>query len=424
MKALIKEQRFIPFRKTDIITMCCGDGVLSPQKIKAFKSVCNLLSSIFHFQFHTTLESLKDCYAPINPDTDTDTDTKLVYPTSEAEKNQLETTLVTELTQLLNAANFKEINKDKLTSALETESIFKIRLNVNFDDFKQVLFFRRGESIKEETLVSWFGLRQKTIQFVNYGRVVMYIKFKDQAYFDGQKRKNLLFSPGTTIIKLFRNIPSADIEMLFPNSEVQMKTIDKLIIGVPATIGGIFMLATKLGTTLILIVALLSFWLGISEKPINLDKNSLLMLAVGFGTLFGFLWKQFNQFKNRKIRFMKTLSDNLYFKSLDNNTGVFHRLIDAAEEEENKETILAYYFLLCAGKALTEKELDESIENWFETQHQTTIDFEVDDAIRKLVKLDLVKTHNNTYMAIPLDQAQKKLSTTWNNYFKLNTTSS
>ena len=43
---------------------------------------------------------------------------------------------------------------------------------------------------------------------------------------------------------------------------------------------------------------------------------------------------------------MKTLADNLYFKNLDNNTCVFHRLIDATEEEENKEVILAYYFLL------------------------------------------------------------------------------
>ena len=37
---------------------------------------------------------------------------------------------------------------------------------------------------------------------------------------------------------------------------------------------------------------------------------------------------------------MKALSDNLYFKNLDNNAGVFHHLIDAAEEEEVKEAIV------------------------------------------------------------------------------------
>jgi hypothetical protein len=34
-----------------------------------------------------------------------------------------------------------------------------------------------------------------------------------------------------SLIKLFHNVPKADLEMLFPNSRVRMKTIDKLIIG-------------------------------------------------------------------------------------------------------------------------------------------------------------------------------------------------
>ena len=41
--------------------------------------------------------------------------------------------------------------------------------------------------------------------------------------------------------------------MLFPNSEVRMKTIDKLIIGVPAAVSGVVVIVTKLGATLILL---------------------------------------------------------------------------------------------------------------------------------------------------------------------------
>ena len=36
---------------------------------------------------------------------------------------------------------------------------------------------------------------------------------------------------------------------------------------------------------------------------------------------------------------METLTRNLYFKNLDNNAGVFHRLANDAEEEESKEAI-------------------------------------------------------------------------------------
>ena len=52
---------------------------------------------------------------------------------------------------------------------------------------------------------------------------------------------------------------------------------------------------------------------------------------------------------------MKALSDNLYFKNLDNNAGVFYHLIDAAEEEEFKEAVLAYYFLLTAKDPVNQK---------------------------------------------------------------------
>ena len=178
------------------------------------------------------------------------------------------------------------------------------------------------------------------------------------------------------------------------------------------------MLATKLGGTLLLCGSLIAFWLGMRDEPVQLNQTNLLALAIGFGTLGGFLWKQFSNFKNRKIRFMKTLADNLYFKNLDNNMGVFHRLIDTAEEEECKEAILAYYFLSVAGKSLSALELDQEIENWFERKQHKVLDFEIDDALQKLLKLGLVKLiPNGHYEAIPLHKATQVLDAVWDNYF-------
>lgn len=406
-------QRFIPYRKSDIVQMCCDDSKYTEQEISQFCELCDLLSSIYHFQFHKSLEMLKDCYAPLNPDTDT----KTVYPKSTEDIRSQEDNLIQELRELLNAANFEIITKDDLNQALTEESLFKIRLNVDFDDFEKILFFRRGASIREETLVQWFGLRNKTVTFLNYDRVVIYVKFKDQAYFDQQEKKDLFFTPGSTLIKLFQNIPRSDLEMLFPNTEIRMKPIDKLMIGVPAAIGGIIMLATKLGATLILVGALLAFWIGIRDEPVVVDQTALLALAAGFGTLGAYLWKQFSNFKNRKIRFMKTLTDNLYFKNLDNNVGVFHRLIDAAEEEEFKESILAYYFLLQAEKPITIEALDNIIEHWFQENHQHALDFEIKDAIDKLEKLKLIEKREDKVSAISLGQARSRLEQQWDGYF-------
>ena len=134
-----------------------------------------------------------------------------------------------------------------------------------------------------------------------------------------------------------------------------------------SAVSGIVVIATKLGCTILLIASVISFWLGLTNTEIKIEQQQLIALALGLATLGGFLFKQVNKFKNRKIKFMKALSDNLYFKNLDNNTGVFHHLVDTAEEEEFKEAILAYYFLLAEDRDFTKTQLDETVERWFES---------------------------------------------------------
>jgi hypothetical protein len=339
-----------------------------------------------YFEFHRQVASLKDSYAPFNPDSDT----QLVRLYSAEEKKDLQSNLVSVLTEVLNAANFKKTTETDLDEALREESLFKIRLRVDFQDFENVIFYRRGETIREEVLKKWFGLKKERHRFTNYERVAVYIRFKEAEYFSSKKRKPLYFKPGSTIIKLFQNVPKADVEMLFPNSEVRMKTIDKLMIGIPAAVSGAVVVATKLGASILLIASVISFWLGLTDQEVVIEQNHLIALAAGLATVGGFLIRQVNKFKNRKIKYMKALSENLYFKNLDNNAGVFHHLIDAAEEEEFKEAVLAYSFLLTEDRDLTIAELDGAIENWFERAHQCLIDFEIEDAVDKLVRWGLV----------------------------------
>jgi hypothetical protein len=405
--------RFIPFRKADIIEMCINDSRLSEYDQNLFRQFCHILGSLIHFEFHHQVEMLKDCYSPFNPDADT----RLNYDYSEQEKKELQKKLVETLTAILNSANFEKITKTDLEEALKEESLFKIRLRVDFKDFDEVIFYQRGESIKEETLVKFFGLKKEPITFTNYDRVAIYIKFKEADHFKAKKQKNLYFTPGSTIIKLFQNVPKADLEMLFPNSEVRMKTVDKLIIGIPAAVSGIIVIATKLGASILLVASVIAFWLGLNNKEIKIEQQHLIALALGLATLGGFLFKQINKFKNRKIKFMKALTDSLYFKNLDNNTGVFHHLVDEAEEEEFKEAILAYYFLLVEDRDLTTTKLDETIESWFENKHNCRINFEVDDALHKLERWDLVSQDRNNLRRKDLIDALQQLDKIWDNYF-------
>lgn len=405
--------RFIPFRKVDVIEMCINDSRLSKYDQNLFRQLCHILGSLIHFEFHHQVEMLKDCYAPFNPDADT----RLNFDYSEQNKKALQKNLVEGLAAILNAANFQKITETDLEEALKEESLFKIRLRVDFNDFEEVIFYQRGESTKEETLIKFFGLKKEPITFTNYERVVIYIKFKKEDYFKAKRQKNLYFTPGSTIIKLFQNVPKADLEMLFPNSEVRMKTVDKLIIAIPAAVSGIVLTATKLGASILLIGSVVSFWLGLTKKEVKIEQQHLIALGLGLGTLGGFLFKQISKFKNRKIKFMKALSDNLYFKNLDNNTGVFHHLIDTAEEEEFKEAILAYYFLLVEDRDLTITELDETVERWFENKHNCRINFEIEDALHKLERWNLVSLDRNIIRRKNLNDAMQQLDKIWDDYF-------
>jgi outer membrane lipoprotein-sorting protein len=138
------------------------------------------------------------------------------------------------------------------------------------------------------------------------------------------------------------------------------------------------------------------------------------------GVFGGFIFKEWSKFKNRKIKFMKALSDNLYFKNLDNNAGVFHTLIDAAEEEDIKEALLAYTFLLKSKNGLTAQQLDDEIELWFKTKYQCTLDFEINDALEKLIRMRLVTSENQVYTVLSLDQAKVVLDEHWDNLFQYN----
>ena len=306
---------------------------------KALTSIASLLSDLFHFEYHRDLETLKNTYVELNPDRDT---RQVFSANTEAKDNQ--STFINKLEDILTAANYDEISRAELEQALASESLVKLQLHVNFDDFEKVLFYGRGEQKRSAVIESWFGLRKIPVNFKRYDRVVIFFQIKESQHFSAREIPQGLI-PGATLLKLFRNVPKADLEMLFPNTEVRMRLFDKLLIGVPAVVSGGVVLTTKLGSTLLLIAAFASFWLGFRNEPVVLDQTALIALAAGLATLGGFFWKQFSKFKNRKIQFMKTLTDNLYFWNLDNNAGVFYRLIDDAEEEEFKEAFLAYAFL-------------------------------------------------------------------------------
>lgn len=393
--------------------MCLQREGLAGEDADRFRSLARILGAFFHFEFQDTLHRLTDGYAPFDPDRDT----RRIRDLSDSERSECRRQLVDGLTEVLRRGNYVRIPEEDIHRAMAEESLFRIRLHVDLTDFEEILFFRRGETVRREKIRRLFGLGTKEIEVPTYDRVAVYVHFKERDWFDAKKRKNLPFQPGSMLLKLFSNIPRADLEMLFPNSQIRMKPIDKIVMGVPALAGIVVIVATKLAAVIGLIAALILFWLGVAEDRPTINSARLVALGAGLAAFGSYLAKQWMNYKNRKIRFMKALTENLYYRNLDNNAGVLKQLVDRAEGEELKEAILAYRFLLEEEDGLTLEELDARIERWLAERWEVDVDFDAEDALGKLERLGLARREQDNWRVLPLEEALRELDRRWDGAF-------
>ena len=398
---LIEPAHHIPFTKEDILSELVTQ--LDSDKITDANKFFMLIKNQVHLEFYQTIEELDHNYKPFNPNT--------VEQESSIQPDS--STFIKHLKYALTKANYKALGDAELAEALEATSLFKIRLFVDFNDYQQTILFTRGESIRKEEVALFGRFFKREIEFNNYDSVVMFLHLKDEIV-DSTLQESCV--PGSVVLKMFHNVPKADIEMLFPNTKIRMRLKDKLMIGIPALISGVVMAVTKLGASFIIIAALVGFWFGFSDEPVDLNKTSLLALMAGLGTIAGYMWKQFSGFNKKKLKFVQTLIENLYFKNLDNNEGVYYRLVNEAEKEEVKEILLAYFYLLQSKKPLDVKELDTGLEQWIKETWDCSVNFDIDDAIEKLKRLDLVTQVDSSFTAVNLSDAIQHLDHRWDNY--------
>jgi uncharacterized protein DUF3754 len=128
--------------------------------------------------------------------------------------------------------------------------------------------------------------------------------------------------------------------------------------------------------------------------------------------------RQWLRYQAQSLKYQKELTDNIYFRNVNNNAGIFDYMIGAAEEQECKEAFLAYYFLRTAKTAPTQAELEGQIEAWLKDTFDVDVEFEVDDALAKLDRLGLLRRSNERLSVPSPDATLALLDQVWGNYFQ------
>ena len=138
-------------------------------------------------------------------------------------------------------------------------------------------------------------------------------------------------------------------------------------------------------------------------------------LATSIFGVIGIVVRQVMNFFNTRNKYMLTLSQRLYFHSLADNRGALTLLSDRGEEEDVKEELLLYRFLLDKPRPRTElKQLDGEIEAFMQERFGVDVDFEIEDALPRLVKDKIVTEDDQGILhAMPPAEACRLLENTW-----------
>jgi Protein of unknown function (DUF3754) len=415
-----ERDQFIPVRKSDILDALVDNGQLADDTRKAqFCQVCRMLGAIYHYEYFERLEILRRDYYYFNPELDRHARIKV----ENVERAYGD--LITSFTAVLRGANFVEVSHEEIERAHRESVLVNVNLSAPVEDFREVRFFRRGHHQETFELRKWFGLRRQKIDAVVYDDVILLVATKPEEEPNGKKKRKKKrmalgkIRPGAVLLKYFRNIASADLNALYPNIRVVMSLFDKLSLSVPALVGGIPILF-KLASTITVLFLVVGFYLGISAAIHEDQMKSALAALSGLVALGGFLMQQWVKYQRQSLKYQKELTDNVYYRNINNNAGIFDYIIGAAEEQECKEAFLAYYFLSTSPTPLTEDELDQRIEKWLLDKFSIDIDFEVDDALSKLERLELLRRDGDRLSVPPPEDALVRLDYHWDNYFQYN----
>ncbi|KUO54458.1 MAG: hypothetical protein APF80_10665 [Alphaproteobacteria bacterium BRH_c36] len=365
-----------------------------------------------HQRYGARLLELEQTYEPFSPDSDL----LLTRSFTDEELDGMQLRMVEGMKKILKQANYSAIDPKSVEEILTQDSHYGLDLHVDFTLFEEVLIYYRGASTrKDQKRMLRKFLRKEEFDVPIFQRLFLLFKLKplqervreimesekvsrkEAERMANKQRAHLPAAvvPGNIYMKLFKNIPRSDIEMVFPNTEVKYRMMDKIMLsggGIAGLGGPIVGAVTKFGALANPFVAV----------PI----------VIGLG---GAVFRGAMNFVNKRNKYMVVMAQNLYFHSLADNRGVMIKLIDRAAEEDVKEEMLLYSVLAKEQANRRDlKAIDVAIEQYLKSTFGIDIDFDLDDALKRLIADGLVtEDPNGDLHTLPPREAAQHIDEMW-----------
>lgn len=397
-------EHFIPVRVADLVELLCNEsGPMAGQALTAdeqarFRRFARSVALHIHAVYQTELRRLKEAYAAFDPDVDP----KPLRPLTEAERPAALDRLFDTFVHLMRRANYVRLSRPEIDAIIPGASDWGVDMEVTWDAFDKVEMFYRGKGTSRRYRRPWWkGFRKEEVTVATFHRVVVILKQRPH------KRLGPDADTASVFLKLFKDIPQMDIEMLLPGTRIKMPVLERFKLGGSVT-GSLGYVGWKLSS------------LSLAGLSGALMSGGFLTLYTPVALVLGYGYKTWYSFQVSKQTYSLQLTQSLYYQNLDNNGGVMYRLLDEAEEQEMRETLLAYFYLwrYANDRGWTPAELDDYVELDLERRVGLEVDFEIEDALQKLERAGLAEAADGRYRALPIEAAQDRLDALWDRYAK------
>ena len=387
-----ESEPFIPVSRFEIADRMAMTGRWGEVPPDTIRRLFRYLSAWRHVVYKERLDDLEQTYLPFSPETDL----LRIGSFTPEQIAHFHKRFTNGIKRLLRQANYIEVPREDVPHFMSRATVHGLDLKVELDDFEEIVVYRRGTDYRIEqrpTIWTLYTLNQ-SFRVPVYQRLCVMLKLwpaetriaklmerngisrRRAARIVRKSRRGLPegLDSDRIYIKLFRDIPQSNLQMLFPNTQIQFSRADKIRLGSLAA-GGVFT----------------GLFGAVSSIMTATVLSPLLMMGAVFG-LASILFRQVLGFFNQRTQYMKVLAQNLYLHSLADNRSAFTLLANRAEEEDVKEEMLLYTVL--ATRQIHRDELPAvraQISGYLSDEFNVDVAFDVFDALDRLVRDGIVR---------------------------------
>ncbi len=360
------DPRFIPVRPEALARAIASEPEHFGRLAECAVDLLEAIATVIELETAELRRALDRRYAPFNPHRDT--------VALDDEREATVEPLCAAMRYVFQKANFTHLDDVDIGEAVRVASSSGLRVRLDPTRVRHLELFVRGigtEARRKRSLRA--PLRGRTVTLDVYKRLGVIVRPSDR---------------DDVVLKLYRDIPVADVEALLPHAQVEMSWVDraKVAVGGAGALGGV-------GTKIVQGGMLLSI------------PSLAIPLAVALG---GMSVKSFFGYRRAKRDRLSQRTRNLYNQSVASNGAVLHVLLSFVAAQEIDEALLLYAYLAARPEVEDLAGADRRIEAWLADRFGVRVDFEIADAVETLERLRLL-VQPSPPRVVPPDEAFERL---------------